>query len=58
MELYIQQLEKYLVKNYFIVKANASIIVEDEYEFIEECFNAQMSIANVAKELIEIYMVA
>ena len=58
MELYIQQLEKYLIKNYFIVQANASIIIEDEYEFIEECFNAQMSVANVAKALTEIYMVA
>jgi pyoverdine/dityrosine biosynthesis protein Dit1 len=58
MELYLHQLEKYLIKNYFIVKDNVSILVEDEFEFIEECFNAQISVAIVAKELIDIYMVA
>jgi hypothetical protein len=58
MELYTQQLEKYLKKNYFITTQHASGIIEDEYEFIEECHNAQMSIAKLAQELIEIYMVA
>lgn len=58
MELKIEKLERRLVKQYFIAKDNARIIIEDEYDFIEECFNASMSVEEIAKELIAIYMVA
>ena len=58
MEVKIQQLEQRLVKHYFIAVQNAHIIIEDEFYFIEECFNASMSVEEVAKALINIYMVA
>jgi hypothetical protein len=58
MELKIQQIQQRLVKRYFIAKENVAIIVDEEYEFIEECFNAQMSVEEIAQELINIYMVA
>ena len=58
MELRIQKLEKRLVKYHFIAKENASIIIDEEYDFIENCFNSQMSIEDVARELIAIFMVA
>ena len=58
MELKIQQIQQRLVKRYFIAKENVAIIVDEEYEFIEECFNAQMSVEKIAQELIDIYMVA
>jgi hypothetical protein len=58
MELKIQQVQQRLIKRYFIVNENASIIIDEEYEFIEECLHAQMSVEEVAQELINIYMVA
>ena len=58
MELKIQQVQQRLVKRYFIAKENVSIIIDEEYEFIEECLHAQMSVEEVAQELINIYMVA
>jgi hypothetical protein len=58
MELKIQQVQKYLVKHYFIAQENAAIIVDEEYEFIEECLHSQLSIEKIAQELIDIYMVA
>ena len=58
MELRIQQVQRRLVKHYFIANENAAIIVEDEYEFIEECFHIQMSVEEIAQELIDIFMVA
>ncbi len=58
MELKIQQVQQRLVKRYFIAKENVSIIIDEEYEFIEECLHAQMSVEEIAQELINIYMVA
>ena len=59
MDLKIDQLQRRLIKYYFIVPANTTIIIEGEIDFIEDCFNnTEMSIDEVAKELISIYMVA
>ncbi|WP_345979229.1 hypothetical protein [Sulfurimonas sp. HSL3-2] len=59
MELKLQKLEQRLVKYHFIAQDNVRIIIEDEFDFIEECLqNTQMSIEDIAKALIDIYMVA
>ncbi|MBU0631589.1 hypothetical protein KKA17_03000 [bacterium] len=59
MELKIQKLEQRLVKYHFIVQDNAQIIIHEEYDFIEDCFtNLHLSVEDVAKALIDIYMVA
>lgn len=58
MELKIQQLQKRLIKYYFIANENAAIIIDEEYEFIEECFHLQMCIEEIAQELVDIFMVA
>lgn len=59
MELKLQKLEERLVKYHFIAQDNVRIIIEDEFDFIEECLqNTQMSIEDIAKALIDIYMVA
>ena len=59
MELKLQKLEQRLVKYHFIAQDNVRIIIEDEFDFIEECLqNSQMSIEDIAKALIDIYMVA
>lgn len=59
MELKLQKLEQRLVKYHFIAQENVRIIIDDEFDFIEECLqNTQMSIEDIAKALIDIYMVA
>lgn len=59
MELKLQKLQQRLVKYHFIVQDNVSIIIDEEFDFIEDCLqNTQMSIEEIAKELIDIYMVA
>lgn len=59
MELKLQKLEQRLVKYHFIAQDNVRIIIDDEFDFIEECLQTtQMSIEDVAKALIDIYMVA
>lgn len=59
MELKLQKLEQRLVKYHFIAQDNVRIIIEDEFDFIEECLqNTQMNIEDIAKALIDIYMVA
>lgn len=59
MELKLQKLQQRLVKYHFIVQDNVSIIIDEEFDSIEDCLqNTQMSIEEIAKELIDIYMVA
>ncbi|WP_345992047.1 hypothetical protein [Sulfurimonas sp. HSL-1716] len=59
MELKIQKLQQRLVKYYFIAQENVCIIIDEEYDFIENCFtDANMNVEDVAKALIDIYMVA
>jgi len=53
------QLIHYLVKQFSMTQDNAMIIVNDEWEYIEEqMLGDTMSIAQLAKELVDIYMVA
>lgn len=58
MELMLQQLKQRLTKYHFVDVANVDLIIDEEFEFIEECFNTSISIEDVAKALIDIYMVA
>lgn len=52
-------LTSYIVKRYNINIDDATMIVNDEFDYIEERFESdQCTIASISKELIEIYMVA
>ncbi len=53
------ELIKCLTKHYNIKTDDAAVIVEDEWEYIEqEYLNEASSVESIAKELINIYMVA
>ncbi len=55
----IQTLAEYLVKHHFMNLQNAMIIVEDEWEYIEDMMlRDDVSMETMAQELLEIYMVA
>ena len=59
MPAFTSNLEKYIMNHYFINRFNARIMIEDEYEYIEEYMvNPEGTIEHIAKELIEIYMAA
>ncbi len=59
MPTYIHDLEKYINKRYAIDSANITIMIEDEWEYIQEyMFNPDGTIEHIAQELVEIYMAA
>ena len=59
MDETIAQLTDYLVRYYFIDQENATLMVEDEFVFIEQCLSGgKIKIKDIAQELIDIYMVA
>lgn len=53
------KLTNYLVKRYNINIQEASFIIEDEFDYIDEVnISGSHTIESLAKELIDIYMVA
>lgn len=58
MLLFVEQVAKYLIKYYNITGEEAEVIVSDEWEYIEEFFNENLAPKDVAKKLVNIYMVA
>ncbi len=59
MLTFTSNLEKYIMNRYFINRLNTRIMIEDEYEYIEEyMIKPEGTIEDIAKELIEIYMAA
>lgn len=59
MTSFSMELVHYLMKHYDLHITNASIMVEDEWDFVEQ--NALLdegTVEHVAKELMNIYMVA
>lgn len=59
MPTFFLNLTNYLVKHYNINSAAAMTIVDDEWHYIEEeCLIGNDCIETIAKNLIDIYMVA
>ncbi|MEA3521957.1 MAG: hypothetical protein U9R50_03205 [Campylobacterota bacterium] len=59
MPTFTSDLEKYIMNRYFINRINVNIMIEDEWEYIEEYMtNPEGTIEHIAQELIEIYMAA
>lgn len=58
MLFFVDQVAKYLIKYYNITQEEAEVIVNDEWEYIEEFFNDSLTPKDVAKKLVNIYMVA
>ena len=53
------KIAEYIVKYYNINKAEAEMMIEDEFDYIEEAFNrGEEDVKAIVKELICIYMVA
>ncbi len=53
------KIEEYIVKYYNINRIEANMMIEDEYDYIEEEFNrGNEDVKTIVKELISIYMVA
>ncbi len=59
MQQLSSELISFLVRYYDVNITNASIMVEDEWDYVEDrVFLNDGSIEHIAKELIDIYMVA
>jgi hypothetical protein len=58
MQHFTKQLSQHLIKNHDVNITNASIMIEDEIDFIEAHLNSEDDIKSLAKELMNIYMVA
>lgn len=58
MTTYTTALAKQLQKHYAMNHTNAMIMIEEEWEYIEERFDAGCSVKTLAQELVEIYMAA
>lgn len=59
MPTFSLNLTDYLVKHCFISRSNATIMIEDEWDYVEErmlCNDG--TVEHLAKELIAIYMAA
>jgi hypothetical protein len=53
------KIAEYIVKYYNINRVEADMMIEDEYDYIEEEFNrGNEDVKTIVKELISIYMVA
>ncbi|MCD6260045.1 MAG: hypothetical protein J7J31_10640 [Helicobacteraceae bacterium] len=53
------KIAEYIVKYYNINRIEADMMIEDEYDYIEEEFNrGNEDVKTIVKELISIYMVA
>lgn len=53
------KIAEYIVKYYNINRREADMMIEDEYDYIEEEFNrGNEDVKTIVKELISIYMVA
>ena len=51
-------LTNYLIKKYNVKISDAMMIIEDEWDYIEEEFFLESSVENIARDLVDIYMVA
>ncbi|MEA1920583.1 MAG: hypothetical protein U9N52_12130 [Campylobacterota bacterium] len=59
MPTFTSDLEKYIIRRYAINSYNISIMIEDEWDYIEEqMHNPDGSIEHIAKELVDMYMAA
>jgi len=59
MHVFSITLTNYLTKRYNINVADAMMIIDEEWDYIEEDYNINNNaIENIAKNLIDIYMVA
>jgi hypothetical protein len=59
MPTFTSDLEKYIMHRYAINSANITIMIEDEWDYIEEqMMDPDGSIEHIAKELIAMYMAA
>lgn len=59
MDETISELANHLTRYYFLSKADASLMIDDEFVFVEKCLDApNVKIEDIAKALIDIYMVA
>jgi hypothetical protein len=59
MPTFTSDLEKYIFNRYAINSANITIMIEDEWDYIEEqMMDPEGSIEHIAKELIAMYMAA
>lgn len=56
---YTTTLTQYIVKHYNINISDATNIVEDEWDYIEQIYlSEEISMESIAQDLIDIYMVA
>ncbi len=58
MPLFTHKLAAYLVKEYGMNLSNAHIIIDEEWDFIEEQMVLGEEMQGVADALVDIYMVA
>ncbi|MEA2111557.1 MAG: hypothetical protein U9P71_05865 [Campylobacterota bacterium] len=58
MPTHSKELFHFLVKHYDMNAANATIMIEEEWDYVEEHLELDGGIEIVAKELVDIYMVA
>ncbi|SMP86331.1 hypothetical protein SAMN06313540_1045 [Epsilonproteobacteria bacterium SCGC AD-308-E02] len=59
MQVFSITLTNYLTKRYNVNIADAMMIIDEEWDYIEEDYNINNnSVENIAKNLIDIYMVA
>ncbi len=59
MPTFTYKLEKYLIHHYALNHINATIMIEDEWEYIEEyLLQDDISLEYIAQELVDIYMAA
>ncbi len=58
MPMHSHELLYFLVKHYDMSRANAMIMIEEEWDFVEEFLQHNGTVEALAGELIDIYMVA
>jgi hypothetical protein len=58
MQNFSTKLTTHLFKKYNVKAIDAQLIIEDEWDYIEEEYYNSSTVESVAKDLIEMYMVA
>ncbi|MGB3961813.1 MAG: hypothetical protein WBK95_06220 [Sulfurimonas sp.] len=59
MLAFTEAIVNYIVKYYNVNRAEIEMMIEDEWDFIEDAFYAEnVNVKEMAKELLDLYMVA
>ncbi|MDD2904693.1 MAG: hypothetical protein PHH41_02035 [Sulfurimonas sp.] len=59
MLAFTEAIVNYIVKYYNVNRAEIEMMIEDEWDFIEDAFYAEnINVKEMAKELLDLYMVA